>query len=1068
LLFTARRLEAEGVLMMLAARAGPSPFAAPGLRDLSLAPLDSAEASRLLEERAGHLASALRGRVLAEADGNPLALVELAAAVTVDSAAAGTGPLPVTHSVQELLADQIARLGEPTASLLLLAAAEATGDLTLVLSAAKVLGTGAEALTAAERAGLVAVDQLRLTFRHPLVRAASYHSAPLAARQAAHRALAAALDGQPDPDGRRAWHLAAAASERDEGLAAQLDQVAERSRTRGGYAAVSAAYERAAQLTPGNEARARRLVAAGSAAYNAGQMGRAERLVDQAQQLTSNPLRLAEIALFRTAQVTGDQRARIAKLATAVAAIADRYPERAYIMLCVALGAAPALTDPELSRMNRTLLSQLDSLPLPPDDRLRLMYRAVVQRSRLYAGDQGADIAVIRDCVAEIRENPTEAGAPERISACLLAFWLGDHDALADISAAMVADCRRRGMLGWLPSALQGLTFAQILRGEWAQARASALEGLRLEDMGQSQRTAFLAGTLAVLAAHAGDEDGCGSWLAEYGRLGGAALVRENYQRVLFGLLDLGNGRFSAALERLATLLDTWWKDTDEFIFLPDLVEAAARCGDLDQARRALARFEAWANLAGQPWAFAVAHRCRALVSDAASAETHYLAAVAGRHQDGRPFEHARALLLYGEWLRRQRRRTEARAQLTAAHEIFEDLGAACWIRRTAKELAATGAAPADAPARPAGVLSRLTPQELQVVQLAAAGLSNRDIGAQMFLSPRTVGYHLYKAYPKLGVTSRAELARLVSRLRGRQLGRPFDHPDAQLVGDLAEYVLHGHGVGQWHDLALGVPAGHALGDLGQLVGVADAGERGVDDLRVAPAAVQHDPARVVEPRWHLDPAGRAQDPGLAGGRAAQRGEQQRRASARVAQQHRLLHIDSALVPDAVRDDGLRGTQQHLGERDRVDTQVEQQAVTPLGAVALSGRVHGAARTEVRGHRAHLTDRAVGDQLPQPGHGRAEPGPHRLHGEAAGRACRRDDLPGRRRGDGERLLHQDRLARGERGQGQRAVLRMRGGQVDHVHIRVVEQCPVGAVRRRNPPSAGQRGVRGGERRRPLG
>ncbi len=765
-LFTARRLEAEGVAMVLAARAGPAPFAAPGLPDLTLAPLDPDQASQLLGERAGHLASALRRRVLAEAGGNPLALAELAAAVAADSAAAGTGPLPVTQGVRELLADQIARLGEPAALLLLLAAAEATGDLVLVLSAAKALGTGAEALAAAERAGLVAVDQMHVTFRHPLVRAAAYHGAPLSMRQAAHLALAAALDGQPDPDGRRTWHLAAAASERDEGLAAELEQVAERSRSRGGYAAVSAAYERAAQLTPGNEAKARRLLAAGTAAYDAGQIERAERLVGEAQQLTDDALRRAEIALFRTAPVTGDRRARIAELAAAVAEVADRYPERAFSMLCAALGSAPALTDPELSRMNRTLLNQLDNLPLPAASRLRPMYRAVIQRSRLYAGDHGTDIGVIRECVAQIRESPAEAALPERISACLLAVWLGDHDALAEISAAMVADCRRRGMLGWLPSALQGLTSAQIMRGEWAQARASALEGLGLQDMGQSQRTAFLAGTLAVLAAHTGDEDGCRTWLAEYGRLGGAALVRENYQRFLFGLLDLGNGKFGPALERLSKLADAWWKDTDEFIFLPDLVEAAARCGDLDQARRALATFESWVNLTGQPWAFAVAHRCRALVSDAASAEIHYRSAVEGHHQDGRPFEHARALLLYGEWLRRQRRRSEARAQLTAAHEIFEGLGAACWARRAARELAAAGAAPADTPARPAGILTRLTPQELQVVQLAATGLSNRDIGAQLFLSPRTVGYHLYKAYPKLGVTSRAGLARLLIKDR--------------------------------------------------------------------------------------------------------------------------------------------------------------------------------------------------------------------------------------------------------------------------------------------------------------
>lgn len=767
LLFTARRLEAEGVVMILAARPGPPPFATPGLRGLVLAPLDPDQAARLLEERAGSLATALKGRLLAEADGNPLALVELAGAASEDTGPAGMAPLPVSRSVRELLADQIARLGEPAATLLLLAAAEATGDLALVLSAAEMLGTGAEGLEAAERAGLIVVEQMTLIFRHPLIRAVAYHSAPLAVRQSAHRAIAAVLDGQPDPDGRRAWHLAAATSGRDEAVAAGLEQAAERSRARGGYAAVSAAYEQAAQLTPDNEARARRLLAAATAASDAGQIERAERLVRQAQPLASDALLVAEIALLRAAQVTGDRRSRIAELAAAVTVIADRHPERAFIMLCDALGAAPALTDPELSRMNRTLLRRLDKVPLPADSRLGLSYRAVIQRSRLYAdGYPSADVDVIRDCLAEIRRNPAKYPLPERISACLLAVWLGDHDALTEISAVLVTDCRRQGMLGWLPSALQGLAFAQIQRGEWAQARASAMEGLRLQDMSQSQRTAFLAGTLAVLAAHTGDEDGCLTWLEEYGRLGGAELVRENYRRFLFGLLDLSKGKFSDARGRLAELWDAWWKDTDEFVFLPDLVEAAARCGNLDEARQALARFENWANLVGQPWAFSVACRCRALVSDAASAETHYRAAVEGYPQEGRPFEHARALLLYGEWLRRQRRRSEARAKLALAHDVFEDLGAACWLQRTAKELAAVGASPADSPARPAGVLTLLTPQELQVVQLAAAGMSNRDIGAQMFLSPRTVGYHLYKAYPKLGVRSRSELAPLLTNGR--------------------------------------------------------------------------------------------------------------------------------------------------------------------------------------------------------------------------------------------------------------------------------------------------------------
>ena len=761
LLFTARRLEAEGVAMMLAAREGPPPFAAPGLCQLSLAPLDSAPAGKLLAERAGHLAPALRERVLTEADGNPLALVELAAAQPPDSVAAGAGPLPVTHSVQELLAGRIRQLGEPTAALLLLAAAEATGDLTQVLSAADALGAGAAALAAAERAGLVEVDQARLVFRHPLIRAAAYHGAPLASRQAAHRALAAALDGQPDPDGRRAWHRAAAATGRDESVAAELVHGAERSRGRGGYAAVSAAYERAAQLTPATRARAQRLLAAASAAADAGQPDRAERLAAQAQQLTDDDLLLAEIALLRVTGVPRNQPERIAELSAAVALIGRRYPERAAQMLCLALQAATARTEPELTRR---LVAQFDELALPPYARLDPMYEAMVLRARFMVGRPGIDVAFLRDCVAAIRRDPESAAPAARVHASVAAFWLGDHEVTRDISAALATDCRRQGMVGWLAGALQGVVVAQIVLGEWPAARVSAQEGLRLaHDLDQLPRAAFLSAMLALLAALAGDEDGCRAWMAEHQRLGGSAILYRNYRSHYLAIADLGHGRFGPARDRLAGIPAIWQTGVDH-LYHPNLVEAAARSGHLDQAGRALAEFEVWVRLTGQPWARAVAHRCRALVSDDARAEPHYRAAVAGHQRDGRPFEQARTYLVYGEWLRRQRRRGDARLHLSTAHQIFTELGAPGWAQRAAGELAAAGAAPADRPAGSPGIVSRLTPQELQVVQLAAGGLSNRDIGAQMFLSPRTVGYHLYKAYPKLGVGSRTELARLLAR----------------------------------------------------------------------------------------------------------------------------------------------------------------------------------------------------------------------------------------------------------------------------------------------------------------
>jgi DNA-binding CsgD family transcriptional regulator len=761
LLFTARRLEAEGVVMVLAARDGPPPFAAPGLPELPLHQLESDHAGWLLGERAEHLAPALKDRLLTEADGNPLALVELAAAMTADTAAAGPGPLPVTHSVQELLTDRIRRLGEPTALLLLLAAAESSGDLGQILTAADALGAGAEALAAAERAGLVAVDEARLVFRHPLVRAAAYHGAPLASRQAAHRALADALDGQPDPDGRRAWHRAAAASGRDERAAAELVRTAERSRSRGGSAAVSAAYERAAQLTPDSHVRAQRLLAAAVAAAGAGQVDRGLRLGDQAQELTDDALLLAEIALLRLADLSVNQRARLAELADAVAAIASRYPERAAAMLGHAIRSAMARTERELTRR---MLVLFDDLSLSSEARLRPLHRASIQQARFLIGDAGADVGFVKDCVAAMRRDPGDAAPVERVSGSVMAYWLGDHAATLEISAALAADCRRQGMVGWLPGALQGLVIAQIACGEWAAARANAMEGLKLaHDMGQRSRAGFLSSTLGLLAACTGDEDDCRAWLSKYLPLEGNPASYLNYEGHYFGLLHLGNGQFGQALERLAGLRPRWWSGT-EFVFLPDLVEAGVRSGDLDHAHEALDAFELWLNLTSQPWAHAVAHRCRALLSDDDGAEPHYSAAVAGHHEDGRPFEQARTHLLYGEWLRRRRRRSDASFHLTTAHHIFVNLGARTWAQRAAAELAAAGMAPAGRPARPIGILSRLTTQELQVAQLAASGLSNRDIGAQLFLSPRTVGYHLYKAYPKLGISSRAELTRLLTR----------------------------------------------------------------------------------------------------------------------------------------------------------------------------------------------------------------------------------------------------------------------------------------------------------------
>lgn len=329
--------------------------------------------------------------------------------------------------------------------------------------------------------------------------------------------------------------------------------------------------------------------------------------------------------------------------------------------------------------------------------------------------------------------------------------------------------CRRQGHIGALPHALQLLTQAQILHGRHTDAAESGAEAWRIaHDTGQAGRLRHLHGILARLAAIRGEDDECRRLASQ-----AESTVRERHGSGWGGcalaLLDLVHGRYTAIAERMARVLAGPLSHTVIVTFtIPDYVEACARLNEPDRGSAVFARFEAWAEASDQPWATAVAQRCRALLAPSTAAETHYQGALDLHAQGGRPFEQARTRLLYGEWLRRVRRRADAGAQLRAALDDFTTLGATPWAERTRRELTAAGARVAE-PASPtqSTALSALTPQELQVVQLAATGATNRQIGAQLFLSPRTVGSHLYRAYPKLGVSSRSELAQLFSSVGG-------------------------------------------------------------------------------------------------------------------------------------------------------------------------------------------------------------------------------------------------------------------------------------------------------------
>ncbi|GIG68498.1 helix-turn-helix transcriptional regulator [Phytomonospora endophytica] len=765
LLFAARRLTAERITMIFAGRDGTDRVAH-DLPELRLSTLSTADSARLVAEQAAALDPGARDRVVAESEGNPLALLTFARALTPEQRAGHLAPVPLRLTdtslmgrLERSLRTTIRGLPERTRTLLLTAAAEGAGGLDAIVAAAKTLGAGPEDLTPAEQAELLTVSGAHVHFRHPLIRAAAYDIAPLADRAAAHRALAGALDGADHAD-RRAWHLSAAALGPDEETSAILAAAGERARRRGGNASAATAFERAAQLTVDREHRARLLATAADAMLAAGQLRRAASASERGTRLTAEPVLLARLASVRAAvdAEQGDPAAAARTLIAAAGDIAGTAPVDALTMLAAAAGEAWFAGDHAALVATAAILDRLgprlDAGLIPVATAMRGM-------ERMAAGDPAVGVSLLRGAIPEDR-----SVAAERVPgtyAMFSALMAGDDDAARELATARVEACRSRGLIGELPHALQLLTQAQILSGRHAEAADSGAEAWRIaHDTGQAGRLRHLHGILARLAAVRGEDEECRDLARQ---ADGGALERHGsgWGGCALGLLDLVRSRYEEVAERMTGLLDGPLGHTVIVTFaVPDHVEACVRLGTPARALPAFARFDAWAEAAGRPWALAVAHRCRALLGPNGEAEAHYREALAAHDGGGRPFEQARTRLAYGEWLRRARRRADAREQLTVAAAGFDALGAVPWAERARAELTASGAhvTTRAAPAATPG-LDTLTPQELQVVRLAASGATNRQIGARLFLSPRTVGFHLYKAYPKLGVASRGELAGL-------------------------------------------------------------------------------------------------------------------------------------------------------------------------------------------------------------------------------------------------------------------------------------------------------------------
>ena len=774
--FAARRLAGEPVALLLAVRDGTGgEVGTAGLAELPLTRLAPEAAAALLDEHHGaHLDPVVRRQLLAVSGGNPLALVELPAALTGEQRAGRDpldDPLPLAGELERAFLRRVRGRDPQTQTLLLLAAAEGAGQLATVRRAAERLGLDPDLLESAALADLVRVEQTTLNFAHPLMRSAVYHGADGPARRAAHQTLAAAL-GDEEPE-RRAWHRARAADGPDETVAADLERWAAQTLRRSGHAAAAATLEQAAELSPADQDRARRLAAAAGAAWHVGATARTSVLLDRAERLDPHDpgVRLDLQYLRGSIQVRAGTPAAGARLLVAAADEAARLDRaRAMPLLVAAADAAFQAGDwaalAGLGRIAARLEHDLDGdLAALPALILRMLAAATARSSAAQpeeAGRPGGDAAggvggEFAD--AERLEDPVLLGLAGE-----LAWGIGDDDLAYRLHRKAVARARTLGAAGTLAWALENLAIEELNRGRFAVAEGHALQGRQLaleadHPNGACRHQALLAG-LAAYRGHQQARRLAEEVLAEATQ---RQLVRDAADaRYALGLLALGAGRAAEALQHLEAL----WAPGPlpghrelAVVATPLLVEAAVRAGEPERCRDQLAAYLAWAAASRSPSAPALAARCRALTSTGAEAERHFQEALRLHRQTAnRPMEHAWTELLYGEFLRRQRRRVHARVPLRDALEAFERLGLSAWAERARRELRAAGQT---ARKRNPSTLQQLTPQELQVVATVGEGASNREAAAKLFITPRTVAYHLHMIFGKLGISSRAELVRL-------------------------------------------------------------------------------------------------------------------------------------------------------------------------------------------------------------------------------------------------------------------------------------------------------------------
>jgi DNA-binding CsgD family transcriptional regulator len=757
--FVARRLESDPIVLLVAAREGyPTVFGAGALPELRLRPLDPESATRLLGDSGGHLSAGERSRILREAAGNPLALVELPSiAHRLDDDQLMPGLVPLTERMERAFAARAADLPLETQLLLLVAALNDSESLSEVLRAGRLVAdepVGVEALQAAADVAIVELDERTVRFRHPLMRAAVRQSASVERRRRVHEALAETLEAEPD---RMVWHHAALASGPHEDVALELEEAGRRARRRGALHVAITALRRAAELSDPAQ-RGRRLLSAGELAVELGQPELAAPLLHGVDE-QSGPLERA-LATWIEEMITppdlGDAD-RVARVVDAAERAGDAGDRDLHVRLLWLAVSRAWWTDPGPAA-RRILVDAARRLGGvgQPDPRVFAVYACADP-----VGHAAEALPRLRALVAT-RTLDTESVRHLGPAALVL----GAFDIAVGLLASAAEGARAEGRLGHLPRMLVLHGIVASFLGMWDVAVPAGEEARRLAtELGGPLWIAGGETVLSLVAGMRGDADAAERGAARAEQLGLAAGGKVTVALAQFGrvLSALGESRHDdayASARRLFDPADPAYHPVVARWLIADLAEAALHADRVAEGRELLAQVEATVGARPAVWIELNLRHARALLARDEAAALEYFDDALAADLGSWPFQRARLQLAYGEWLRRQRRIADSRAPLRTARDTFDMLGCMSWSERARRELRASGER---SRRRDRAAREQLTAQELQIAQLAAEGLSNREIGQRLYVSHRTISTHLYRIFPKLGITARGELRAALS-----------------------------------------------------------------------------------------------------------------------------------------------------------------------------------------------------------------------------------------------------------------------------------------------------------------